>query len=347
MRNKKKISAMLLAGTMMLSMGATAFAAPPVENASITKDFVMAEGIATPDATFKFTATKETKDAPDAIINDLEFKNKEQGTFANGIMTVEKKSDITFGEFPHAGEYVYTVEETAENEEGVTYSTDRYTLRVYVKNGADDPEIQSMTAEKNTANGTDANKVKEIKFVNTYRKDTALTITNNTTGDLADKTKDFSFTIKITPSATEEHPTSYIGKIGDEEVTVMANTEKTFKLHDGETLSFDSLPAGTRYVVTEAGEEDGYTPSVAVVENGGSPVIRPAEGEADGVSSAAAGETNLAGENRNTVTFTNAYMDVTTTGIIMNNLPFVLVIGVAVLALGALAILKKQRFGRR
>lgn len=350
MRNKKKIGALVLAGTMMFSMGTSAFAADgvPTVGLSITKDLVMAEGIKTPASTFKFTATSTTEGAPTATINDIEFLNTENGTTEQGIKTVSKDSAISFNKFPHAGEYVYTVTEIVGNADGVEYSTDTYTLRVYVKNGDNGLEIRNMTAEKGTSDGTEGNKVSEMKFTNTYRKDASLEITKVTTGDLADKTKDFKFTITITPSKTEKNPDSYTGKIGEEEVSVKANTETTFWLHDGETLRFDSLPAGTRYVVTEAGKEDGYKPSVTVMENGTTTVTdKKASSDAEGISSADTQETNLVGEDTNKVTFTNTYKEVPLTGIFMNNLPFVIVIGIAVLALGALAILKKQRSARQ
>ena len=354
MRNKTKFGALVLAGTMMFSMGTSAFAAgvPTVDKngqASITKDFVMAEGITTPASTFKFTAVSNTPDAPTATIKDITFVDTDDGTLQKGIKTVSKDSAITFGDFPHAGEYVYTVKETAETATGVEYSTDTYTLRVYVKNGDDGLEIRNMTAEKETSDGTEENKVSEMKFTNTYRKDAALEITKVTTGELADKTKDFDFTITITPSKTETNQeSSYTGKIGEEDVTVNANKPTTFQLHDGETLKFDSLPAGTRYVVTEAGKEDGYKPSVTVMENGTTTVTdKEASSDAEGISSANTQATNLVGEGTNKVTFTNTYKDVPLTGIFMNNLPFVIVIGIAVLALGALAILKKQRSARQ
>lgn len=354
MRNKKKIGALVLAGTMMFSMGTSTLAAeiPTVDNngkASITKDFVMAEGITTPASTFKFTATSTTDGAPVATISDITFADTDNGTLSDGKTTVSKDSAITFDEdFPHAGEYVYTVTETRETTEGVEYSTDTYTLRVYVKNSDNGPVIRDMTAERETSNGTDTNKVSEMKFTNTYRKNASLEITKHTEGELADKTKDFEFTITITPSKTEKNPDSYTGKIGKEPVTVKANQETIFQLHDGETLRFDSLPAGTRYVVTEQAATDGYTPSVTVVENGKTTVTdKEASSETDGISSADAQPTNLVGEGKNSVTFTNTYKDVPLTGIFMNNLPFVIVIGIAVLALGALAILKKQRSARQ
>ena len=285
--------------------------------------------------------------SPEATIENITFSETDKETPVDGIKTVSKNSNISFGTFPHAGEYVYTVTETKESATGVEYSEDTYTLRVYVKNGDSGLEIRNMTAEKRTSTGITRNKVSEMKFTNTYRKTTSLEITKKTEGELADKTKKFDFTITIIPSQTEKNPSSYTGKIGEKRVTVYRDTPNTFQLHDGETLKFDSLPAGTRYVVTETGANDGYTPSVTVIENGTETVKKKADSEAEGISSVNEQETNLVGENENKVTFTNTYKNIPLTGIFMNNLPFVIVIGIAVLALGTLAVLKKQKNARQ
>lgn len=355
MKSQKKFTALLLAGMMMLSVGTDVFAAVPTVDkegtVSVHKDFVMAEGIAAPAAEFKFTAVSATENAPTATIANIVFAKDEKGKFKDGVTTISKESAITFGAFPHAGEYVYTVQETAETAEGVEYDTQVYTLRVYVKNTADGGlAVRNMTAEKGTSNGTETNKAAEMKFTNTYRKNTSLSIIKKTEGELADKTKDFTFTITMTPSATEEASSVYIGKIGEETVEVTAGIAKEFTLHDGQRLVFAELPAGTRYVVTENGASDGYTPSVTVLENGVKTVDNEAAGqEQDGLSSVKGlqGTTNLAGEGENSVTFTNTYKEVPITGIILKNLPFVILIGAAAAALAALAILKKQKISRR
>lgn len=353
MRNKKKIGALVLAGTMMFSMGTSVFAEETIPTVDkngqvfITKDFVMAEGIDTPASQFKFTATSTTEGAPEATIENITFSETDKETPVDGIKTVSKKSNISFGTFPHAGEYVYTVKETRESADGVEYSEDTYTLRVYVKNGDSGLEIRNMTAEKRTSTGITRNKVSEMKFTNTYRKTTSLEITKKTEGELADKTKKFDFTITIIPSQTEKNPSFYTGKIGEKRVTVSRDTPNTFQLCNEETLKFESLPAGTRYVVTEMGKKDGYTPSVTVIENGTNTVTKTANSETEEISSANEQETNLVGEKDNKVTFTNTYKSIPLTGIFMNNLPFVIVIGIAVLALGTLAVLKKQKNARQ
>lgn len=337
---KKKIVSLGLACLMTVGMQATVFAETvPTVGQTVTKHFEMAEGIAAPDVTFSFTATAVTADAPEATIGTLSYTNADQGTLENGLSTINKTADITFGEFPHAGLYEYKVQETAGTENDVTYDTASYDLNVYVINDDNgDLKVQSITAEK------DGEKQDELSFTNTYRKNSSLTISKTTTGAQADKTKDFNFTIKFEKSATEaDDVTSYTGKIGTETVTCKVGEETSFQLHDGESLVFDTLPAGTHYVVKEEGAEDGYTPSIEVVENGVT-TKNETVSEREGIASAESA-TTLVGENDNSVAFTNTYNDVPVTGIILHNWPFVLLVGLAaaamILSKAAKAVIRK------
>ena len=298
----------------------------------VCKHFEMAEGIAAPEVTFSFIAKKVTTDAPDATISTLTYSNADTKTVENGLSSFDKEAEIIFDTFPHAGLYEYTVSETAGIEDdGITYDTASYNLRVYVVNNEEGSlEVRSITAEK------DGDKQDELSFTNTYRKNSSLTISKTTEGEYADKTKDFDFTIKFEKAATElDNVNSYIGMIENETVNCEVGKETEFKLHDGESLVFAELPAGTRYVVKEVAAEDGYTPSIKIVENG---VETPGKtvSESEGISSAATG-TNLVGENKNEVVFTNTYQDIPLTGIILNNWPFIILI---ILAIGALLLSK-------
>ena len=121
----------------------------------------------------------------------------------------------------------------------------------------------------------------------------------------------------------------------------ISNTPATFKLHDREQLVFNDLPAGTRYVVSEIGAEDGYTPSIQVTENGVQGEVIQGN-EKDTVSSASDGSSNLVGENENKVVFTNTFNDTPITGLILNALPFAILIGIAVLVFIILGFIKKR-----
>lgn len=347
MINKKKLGAFVLAGTMLLSMGTTAFAAEETTTPNvnqngqvpITKEFEMADGLKTPAATFKFTATSTTEGAPTATIADVSFTEGQAGTLKGEKYVLEGKTAISFtGTWPHAGEYVYTVAETQESMPNVTYDTSSYTLRVYVINGTNGLEVEKITAEG--AKG----KTDKILFTNTYAKNNAtLTIEKNTTGTYADKTRKFDFEITFTKSPMSDQ-TTFTGTIGAQSVEYTAGQTKTFKLADGEKLVFNNLPVGTTYMVKELAATDGYTPKVTVIENQTTTVTNKTVQETEALDTLKENrKNNLVGENENKVTFTNTYKDVAVTGIVMNNLPFILLVAVAIVAFVSLAVVKRRR----
>ena len=53
-------------------------------------------------------------------------------------------------------------------------------------------------------------------------------------------------------------------------------------------------------------------------------------------------KTNLVGEKENRVTFVNTYKDVAVTGIITNNMPFIVLAGLLASAIIVLAVAKKK-----
>ena len=343
------MKAMIMAGTLAAGMclGSTAVMAEGVptiaeENALVTKVLEVAEGINVPELIFNFTATSTMPDAAAVTIAPITIEDGTtplEDTNENGLLEITETGKITFGQYKHAGEYVYTVAETAGNAEGVAYSTETYTMHVYVVNGTNGPEIRYYTVEN--AGG---DKINNITFNNTYASENAsLTIKKLIAGDYADQTKDFSFSITMDVPETSTLD-ELSGTIGQDSVNVDLNEgtgTATFELHNNETLTFNNLPAGTTYVVTETGTE-GYTPSVEVVENGVAAIDEPTATAGQDLSSAAAGEKNLVGEGANSVVFTNTYQNITPTGIILNNLPFVILIGAAAAGFIAYVVVRRK-----
>ena len=356
--NKKQIfSSMLLSGAMLMTMSTSVFAAGPntiatgtpeaPAKATVTKNLEFAEGISVPGYTFNFTADKITADAPNATIGSISYTKAEaKGNETDGVYNVAKTSDLNFDTaFPHAGLYEYKVKETQGTDKGMTYSTKEYRLRVYVANHTNNTTyIKSITAEDENGEKPD-----KLSFKNTYEKnggedfkeDQALVVEKQTVGELADKTKKFTFklTLKKAKTAKDE---KIIGKIGTKEVEFTYGVEKEFQLHDGEQLVFEKLPAGTRYNAVEVGVGDGYTPTVKVIEDGKHNADKSGTDAAD-LSSAEAGQTNLVGENQNKVTFVNTYNEVPATGIITNNMPFIVLAGLSASAFIVLAVAKKKK----
>lgn len=344
MKIGKKLSALLLAGLMMTSMTANVFAAEgtPDVTMKVTKEFVLAEGTKVPDLTFKFSAEKKTADAPDATIAPITYSEEDaKGDLSDRVYRIFKDSEIQFGTFLHAGVYEYEVTEINENAEGVTYSTNTYVLTVNVVNTDEGTlKISSIVVKK------DGEKQDKVLFINKYvKRGNTLEISKITTGTLADTTKVFQFKLMIMQPPTETADQAvYEARVEDEggvtgTVNFKSGVEATFTLRHGQRLIFENLPAGTRYNVTEVGVEDRYIPSVVVKENG---VERANQigGDAIDLSTGSA----LVGEyGENSVVFTNTIQDTPVTGLLMNNLPFILLGAVAVFAFATLTILKRKR----
>ena len=344
-----KIKGMLMAGmlTMSLCAGTAVMAeevVPTVGQAGITKNLHIAEGITVPDTTFTFNIT-QTKGDTTTVASTVTATFSNTDTVNADLVSKAVSTELADAtKYPHAGVYTFTVSEGKGNVAGMTYDTKSYTVNVYVVNDGDGLKVDSITANDGTA------KVTDMSFDNTYVKDSSLTIEKKVTGTQADKTKHFNFTINMTKASTDTRA-SYTGTIvkGDKCKEIHQNVVLTFdnndkatanvELCDGDTITFDNIAVGTRYTVTEAGAEDGYTPSVAVVENGGTAVQTNAASDGEGIKA----ENKLIGENANSVVFTNAYADTPVTGVIINNLPYVVLVAAAVCALVALVLINRRR----
>lgn len=84
---------------------------------------------------------------------------------------------------------------------------------------------------------------------------------------------------------------------------------------------------------------------MTLVENGTTTINnKTAQTESAGIAAVANEQANaLVGENANSVTFTNTYNEVAITGIVVKNMPFLLMIGFGVIALVSLVVLTKRR----
>lgn len=85
---------------------------------------------------------------------------------------------------------------------------------------------------------------------------------------LIDRSREFTFYLTLTPSAYVNcDAESFTGLIGEDEVIFQKQEDNTyeasFELSDGQKLVIWSLPAGTKYTVTEIGTKN-YTPSAIV-----------------------------------------------------------------------------------
>ena len=322
-------------------------------------------------------APYETIDSSNGQITDKNVSYSGTDVLATGQTSIKKETGDIFREvnYTHAGEYVYTVAEKQNvgwkviQKNGspidfMTYDNRNYEMHVIVKNKTTGGTYISSVYFKQVSPSVNG-KVKPSEsgttykydlFTNIYRKNAgkitdpnepnpnkpnvskvdpnakSLVIKKVVSGATADKSKDFTFKLTFTKASTETSQ-SITGKIGETSKTFVYGQETTITLRHDQSLVFDTIPAGTRYKLVETGSQ-GYTASAAYKENGAS------KNQAGTVYKNFTQDSILIGEKPNDNTITNSLPDVTPTGLLIDNLPFILMIG---LGLAGFVVLSKKR----
>lgn len=235
--------------------------------------------------------------------------------FDDGAATISGTTgDITVAlpEYTNVGVYEYTLKEVAGTTAGVTYYDKGIKLVVTVVN---DNNGKLRIAAVHTESTGEA---KSDNFPNTYKAG-ELDVSKTVTGNLGDKNKYFEFKVTLTGENGKTYRDSYAVTGGSNTAnpsTIKIGEETTFLLKHGDTITIANLPYGVTYTVTETAAE-GYT-----TEKTG----------ADGTISAA----------DQIAAFTNTKDGSIDTGVVLNNMPYILVL--AVLAAGvAVFIIRKRR----
>lgn len=375
----KKVLAVVAAGAMTMGMAMPTFAAEGATTAKVTEAYVSKTynrevGKA---EKFSFTAT-QVKTGTGIITADAAVKIPDISFTADEAKTTKQRAKVNFPTFQEAGEYEYTVTETQTADPAVTdgehekmiMSKAEYTMDVYVTENTegslviDNIIVKKMKDDKgDDAQGTKVTDIGDtdtngFNFTNTYVQE-AGTGTNPTTPDpdytnygslnvsktisvpegvQADANKEFDFTATFKfPDGTDANT---LGGVKGNGATISIDPAGTysFKLKTTEKMKFTGVPVGTKISVTESATPN-YKGSAAVVINGAAQdtVTASKYDEAITVS-----EKSL-GQKKNTVDVTNTYNYVPTTGIIMNTLPYVLMIALCGVALIAFVGFKRRR----
>lgn len=371
----KKVLAVVAAGAMTMGMAMPTFAADEgkTTEAWITKTYNTEVGKA---EKFSFTA-EQVKTGTGIITTDAAVTMPEISFTDTETGTISKRGQITFPTYPEAGKYEYTVKETqtadpivANSEhEKMIMSQAEYTMDVYVTDGATGTEISNIVVNKvkddegQPGNGkvdignTDTN---TFNFTNTYvqeagtgTKPTNPDPTYNENGSLkvskavvnangTTTTPDAEFEFIATFAFPNGTNASTLGGIKDAnggDVTLAEGGTYTFKLKANENMKFTGVPVGTTITVKESAAKN-YKGSAEITINGTK--LTPVAATSYNTELTVVNSQKL-GQKQNTVDVTNTYNDVPVTGIIMNTLPYVLMIALCGVALIAFVGFKRRR----
>ena len=282
----------------------------------------------------------------------------------------------------HAGVYAYTVTETAADYNGsgeIVKSAESYIVRYYVKtNASGQAVVDEITVQKGTdasakvdpnvddPTENDDSSTTEIEitgftFTNTYRLNNGdntyvnapLKVSKTVEGKENDTTK-FPIAITLT-KAVGAADTVLQASIYNADGTMVAGstknvpygTETMFDITTGQTVAILTMPVGTKYTTSEklanATDYNAYVPSVESKSGTTTDFsVTGTQGQTlDGQSSDLLIEQDV----KDTVAYTNTYdsqID-TPTGILMNNLPYIILILVVLGGLTGYVLSKRRR----
>lgn len=372
---KRVLTAILAAMVAVMMLAAPAFAdeATPEQKTTvpfITKVVKGNKGVAL-NETFNFKFTAEGTDTVAAddhpAISDVNIAISK----SDSETEVTKTENVTLPTFTKPGVYKYKVKETKldgyDNYYGdkgqISFDESYYYMYVYVVENTDGTlSVKAVTA----IHSTDDQKVtwgenEGMKFTNEFVKKanpgdnpdpdpsattTDLTVkkTVDTKGQIDASEQEFSFTVTFSTTGTVVLPTDWTtgdiaGVPSDSSITVSHSGDTfTFTLKDGQQVEFKNIPAGVTYQVTEGAATD-YTPSYtdSHTSSDGQTVEATKGGQA---STELTTDSYLIYDKGNSGVMTNTYKDITVTGILTDNAPFILLI---VFAIGAGAIYIRMR----
>lgn len=159
-----------------------------------------------------------------------------------------------------------------------------------------------------------------------------------------DSDEEFNFTAEFTFPAGTDQTTLGGVKANGTVITLADGKTHTFKLKDKENMKFTELPVGTKITVTEDAKAN-YKGSAAVVINNENKaaVVATKFNEAIKVWDKDANTGYKLGQTKNAVDVTNKFNNVPTTGIIMNTLPYVLMVVLCAAALFGFVAFKRKK----
>ena len=326
---------------------------------------------------FSFVATQKT-DGTGLVTDEAPIQIPDISFTDDNVGSTTKRVQISFPSYTKAGQYEYTVKEqdTAEptvansEHEKMIMSKAEYTVDVYVSdtdnghltisniivNKTKDDAGNDTTGKITDIGNTDTN---AFRFTNTYVQEAGTGETPSTPGDdyskygslnvsktiktdeadNVDTAKDFNFTATFNfPAGTDVTTLGGVKGNGMDITSEIKNGTYSFTLKTGKNMKFTGLPVGTEISVKESATPN-YKGSATVVINGENQdtVTAAKYNEAITVSN------KSLGQKKNTVDVTNTYNYVPTTGIIMNTLPYVLMIALCGAALMAFVAFKRRR----
>lgn len=334
----KKLLSLTLALIMVLTLSVAVAAAEHTDMDTVTISVTYNatnEGTTSPAEEFAFNIANTsvtdaasgvtTENMPTPAVDSVTYTAGEAGKA--GTMTKNVTIDLP-DNYTSVGIYTYTITPTSGTTAGVTYWARPIKLVVTVIQDANNRLRVAAVHTENGYNGTAEDGTKSDDISYTYSAG-SLAVKKLVTGNLGDRDKEFNVTVTFTAPADKEVKSviSYtdgtaktIETSAWKEENGSKQAEVTIDLKHNETVTFTNIPYDVTYTVEETAESaEGYTVSYSVNQN------------------------STISKATDTVTVTNTKNSAVDTGIVLDSLPYVLLIAVAVVGVVIFTARKRSR----
>lgn len=374
----KSLKSKIVASTLALCLVGGAVIANPQKAEATGKPLnikkvlnLPAEGVTTPEETFTFTFTAHSKDGDTEKTADLQAINpvtvsytntetEDNNTTKDGKQLIKQSADALANvKFTSAGQYTYTVKETAGSTTDMTYSQAEYLVSLFVKKVGDNYEVTDIqikqtkddkggevTGEKTEYQPGDKNK---FAFENNYDKKDGnanpkngpeiqaddkkgFALRKTITDDTPYANAEFTFNLKVTkPVGSHSDATAFKYVVVDEKGTVVEKQSGTYGtafdviLKHNQRIVFTEVLLGSKVAFDET-VAGAYTGSVKSATFNGTAVT-----DKEGTIGDQEGGNFVEYENKTQ----------TPTGLLIDNLPFIALIAVA--GLGIFFFVKNRK----
>lgn len=336
MKRTKVLTALLTAAALMMGTCATAMAADAPTVDVKKKYSLLNEGTEAPAETFKFTVVKEkaensswtadempmlqhadgTEATPDNVTITYDGSDGKKAAFEGTEQTVHLKFPVDGNTKP--GQYTYKITETAGSTAGTVYDNKTIHAKVTVLNGADGVYVDSVSYT------VDGGKLGDGEgFVNQYQAAKELKIKKEVTGNLGDTNKYFEVKVTLRGEDGKTVPQTFTvtgGSNASNPATITTGTETTFLIKHGETLTIANVPYGVTYTV----QEKSYTGT----DEGGYDAAKYTLNNVDKGTTSISDE--LVDADTEEVRITNNKGTQIDTGVVLDNLPYVILLAVVI-----------------
>lgn len=310
---------------------------PATTSLTVTKNVAEGNAKAPADATFKFKLTVGSE--------EQYYKGV---TFGDGVTATKEPGHENVWTFTLQAGHSATISGIRLNDtnvkvEEVEVDSKHYSTKYSVNNGTAETgttaAIPTATLSANQADGT------TVEFTNTYNVPNldSMTIKKVVTGAFGERTKDFTFSVKLDNAKRLEVIHSFSNPATRGELS-------SFTLKHGDYVTLWNIPIGTTITVTETGADEyktkaaGYSKFVTgnsertftyeVVEKGGKAVLE-AKNSVLGI------EVDKTVKD-NAITVENNFDGTPDTGVLLDTLPYLILLAVAV-AGGVLVVVRKRK----